>query len=346
MVLVYPMWHRVSFSLIAERHVEQLRKYFKLYTIDERVLNILSPATNPLLIIHPYFYPMSRYAKHIERLLARVRGIIGIDVADSDRISNVAVSMTHYAECMIVPSKWSKEAYVRSGVKVPVHILPHGLDQSWYTDPPRVQFFMNLLDLKRKHGLKYLLYFCWHSEYRKGLDLVLETYKILRRERKDIVLIAKFMSHDGYPHMVIRSLGGIIISGWLSEEQKRELYDIADIYLLFSRGGAFEHNGLEALARNNIVLAAEKGAWTEYLPQFSLLPCRPTRWVLKDNPIHCGGGVEVIVEKAVDKICEIADNLDDYKARVKEYVNAYVKDRFNWVRIGRELADIVRRYLK
>ena len=172
---VYPMWHRVSFSLIAERHVEQLRKYFKRYTIDERVLNILSPATNPLLIIHPYFYPMSRYAKHIERLLARVRGIIGIDVADSDRISNVAVSMTHYAECMIVPSKWSKEAYVRSGVKTPVHILPHGLDQSWYTDPPRVQFFKNLLDRKRRHKLKYLLYFCWHSEYRKGLDLV-ESY--------------------------------------------------------------------------------------------------------------------------------------------------------------------------
>lgn len=342
---VYPQWHRVSFTIIAEKHVEQLRKYFRLYTIDERALNILSPSTRPLLIIHPYFYPMSKYSKQVERLLSRVRGIIGVDVADSDRISVLAVSMTHYAEAMIVPSSWARMAFIRSGVRVPVHVVPHGLDMSWYEEPPRVQFFSDLEKLKRTRKLKFLLYFCWHSEYRKGLDLVLEAYKALRKERKDVVLIAKFMSDDGYPHMIIRRLGGIIISGWLSEEQKRELYDLADIYLLFSRGGAFEHNGLEALARGEVVLAASRGAWTDYLPPFSLLPCRPTRWVLKDNPIHVGGGYEVLVDKAVDKICEIADNLDEYKARVREYVDTHIKQRYNWERIGRELAEIIRRYL-
>ena len=342
---VYPQWHRVSFTLIAEKHIEQLRRYFRIYEIDENVLNILFPATRPLLIIHPYFYPMSKYAGSLDRLLARIRGIIGVDVADSDRISNLAVSMTHYAECMIVPSKFSRDAYVRSGVRVPVHVVPHGLDNEWYDSPPTCQFFDWLKKAKEQKKCKFLLYFCWHSEYRKGLDLVLATYKAIRKERDDIILVAKFMTANGYPHMVIRAWGGIIVSGWLSEDQKRELYDIADIYLLFSRGGAFEHNGLEALARNNVVLAAEKGAWTEYLPSFCLLPCRKTKWVLKDNPIHVGGGYEVIVEKAVDKIHEIVDNLDDYKARVREHVEREIRSRFTWEAVGKTLANIISNYI-
>jgi len=342
---VYPMWHKVSFGLIAERHVEELRKYMRVYAIDELALSGLSPASNPLIVLHPFFYPMAKYAKRLQRLLARIRGIIGIDVADSDRISNLAVSMTHYAEAMIVPSSWAKEAYVRSGVKIPVHVLPHGVDKTWFTSPMQLTIFSNLYELKHKRGLVYLLHFCWHSPYRKGLDLVLKTYELLRKERKDIVLIAKFMTPNGQPHNFIRKLGGIIVSGWLSEEQKRELYDIADIYLLFTRGGGFELNGLEALVRGNVVLAADQGSWVDYMPKFGLVPSRESPYVLKDNAIHCGKGREIIIERAVDKICEIADNLDDYKARVREHVDRFLRHRFTWEAVGKQLYDILREYM-
>ena len=339
------MWHKVSFSLIAERHVRELRKYFNLYTIDERALPLIDPATRPLIILHPYFYPMSKLGKKLPRLLARIRGIIGIDVADSDKISNLAVSMTDYAEAMIVPSRWARESYLRSGVRVPVHVVPHGLDSAYFARPPVRQFFEGLWRLKEERGYTFLLHFCWHSSLRKGLDLVLKVYEEVRKERKDIVLIAKFMSPNGLPHQVIRKLGGIIVSGWLSEDQKMELYDLADIYLLFSRGGGFEMNGLEALARGEVVLAADNGSWLDYLPRFCLIPSRPCPWVLKGNPIHCGRGAEILVDKAVDKICEVADNLDDYKARVKEHVNAHVKGRFTWENVGRQLYEILLRYL-
>lgn len=343
---VYPMWHKVSFTLIAERHVRELRRYMRVYTIDERALGILDPATSPLLVLHPFFYPMSMHAKRVQRLLARVRGILGIDVADSDRVSSLAVSMTHYAEAMIVPSRWAREAYVRSGVRVPVHVVPHAVDDEYFARPPQVQMFERLERLKRERGLIYLLHFCWHSPYRKGLDLVLRAYEIIRRERRDVVLVAKFMTGEGLEHQVIRRLGGVIISGWLSEEQKMELYDLCDIYLLFSRGGGFELNGLEALARGEVVVAAEGGSWAEYLPRLSLVESRPCPWVLKDNPIHVGRGVEVDVERAVDRILEIADDLDDYKARVREHVEARVRGVYTWGRVGRMLAGVIERYLQ
>lgn len=342
---VYPMWHKVSFSLIAENHVRELKKHLKIYTIDEKTLPVLSPFTNPLVVLHPYFYPMTRYSKQILYLLHRINGIIGIDVADSDKISNLAVSVTHYAEAMIVPSNFAKNAYISSGVRVPVYVVPHGLDTSWYECPKRVVFFNRLLEIKTRKRLKFLLYFFWHSSYRKGLDLVVRTYQLLRRERKDIVLVAKFISKSSRVQKIIERLGGIVITGWLTEEQKRELYDICDIYLLFSRGGGFELNGLEAISRGEIVIAAKGGAWEDYLPDFSLVKSKRCSYVLKDNPIHSGGGVEINIEKAVDKICKIADNLEKYKAKVKKHVEENIKNKFTWSNVGKMLADILRKYI-
>ena len=210
---VYPQWHKVSFSLIAEKHVRELKKYMYIYTVDEVAIPNIYPCTSPLIILHPAFYPLIKYAKHIERIYDKIHGIVGIDVADSDRISNLAVSVTNYCECMIVPSNFSREAYVRSGVTVPVHVLPHGIDDEYFTKPKQPQTFSELVRLKRQRHYKYLLFFCWHSEYRKGLDLVLKVYKRIRRERKDIVLICKFMTENGFYHRIIRSLGALLCMG-------------------------------------------------------------------------------------------------------------------------------------
>ncbi|RLC73335.1 MAG: hypothetical protein DRI26_01050 [Chloroflexi bacterium] len=342
---VYPQWRKVSFSIIAEHHIAELQKYMRIYTVDELALPNIYPFSDPLIILHPLFYPMVKYARHIERIYNRIHGIIGVDVADSDRITNLAVSITNYCEAIIVPSKWSRDAYVNSGVTTPVYVIPHGLEKTYFEKPKEIKAFQDLLKLKQERKLTYLLFFCWHSEYRKGLDLVLKVYDRIRQERKDIVLITKFMTKEGKPHRIIRRLGGIIIAGWLTEEQKLELYDLCDIYLGFSRGGGFELNFLEALARGEIVVAADRGAWTDYLPDFCLVKSHPCPYVLKDNPIHCGRGAEIDVEKAVDKVLEVTDNLEDYKARVREYVDKVIKKNYTWENIGQMLYNVIKKYI-
>ena len=342
---VYPIWHRVSFSLIAREHVKQLKRYLKVYEIDELVLPTITPYTRPLLVLHPYFYMAVKYAKRFERILTKSRGIIGVDVADSDRLTIQAVNMTHYTEAMIVPSNFARDAYIKSGVKRPVYVVPHGLSERYYSERRTINFFRKLWEMKRSRNLKYLLFFCWHSPERKGLDLVLKTYRLVREERKDIVLIMKLMTLDPRIHGIVAPLGGIILHGWLTEDQKLELYDHCDIYLGFSRGGGFELNYLEALARGEIVIAPNRGSWVDYLPEFSLVECHNCPYVLKDNPIHCGRGVEIDVDKAVKKILDIADNLDEYKARVKEYVETKVRKEYTWERVGLKLKNILEKYI-
>jgi len=337
---VYPMWHRVSFTLIAEQHVRRLRKWFRLTEIDELVFPSLTPYSRPLVILHPFFFIMMRLSRNLWHILPRVSGFIGIDVADSDRISNVAVSMTDYALAMIVPSEFARRSYVVSGVKVPVYVVPHGVDKRWFTEPPRrPTTFFELARLKER-GYKLLLYFLWHSPFRKGFDLVVEAYKALKRERKDVVLVVKTMGGNGYEAQLARRLGGVVVGGWLTDAQKMELYDLSDVYLLFSRGGGFELNGLEAVARGIPVVAAKGGAWEDYLPPWSLVESRRCDVVLHNNAIHVGGGVEIIVEKAVDRIHDILENLDEYKARMREHAKK-ISNVYNWDAVAEKLRNVI-----
>lgn len=340
---VYPMWHRVSFTLIAEKHIEKLKKRYKVERIDELAFPHIMPMSRPIVFLHPFFFIMSKSSRFISRKLHLYKAIIGVDVADSDHISSLAVSMTDYANAMIVPSSFSRKAYVRSGVKVPVYVVPHGLDWEWYEKPSIAEkYFQDLLLIKDRRKYKYILYFLWHSDYRKGADLVIEIYKRLIKERKDVKLVLKTKTADGRVAQVLRTLGAIHVYGWLTEEQKMALYDACDIYILATRGGGFEMNGLEALARGLPVIAAKGGSWEDYLPDWLLVESRPTPYVLKDNPIHDGKGVEMIIDKAIDKIHDILENLDDYKARVRDHINK-IKHIYNWDNVGKLLSEVIER---
>ena len=344
---VYPAWHRVSFTLIAHRHISELRHYMRVTEVDELAFPHITPHSRPLVILHPYFFIMMRSSRVLARRLHEYRGIIGVDVADSDHISNLAVSMTHYARAMIVPSAFAKRVYEESGVTVPVYVVPHGLEPGWYLRPNIAgEYWGELLKLKYEKKLKLILFYLWHSEYRKGWDLVLEFYKKLKRERKDVILVVKTVSENEAMKQLCRRISCVYIYGWLTEEQKIALYDAADLYPLFSRGGGFEMNGLEAVARLVPVIAAKGGAWEDYLPQWSLVDSHPCPYVLKDNPIHDGRGVEVDVEKAVDRAHDILENLDDYRARLAEWREKKLKTEFNWLNISSKLFNIIQNVVR
>lgn len=342
---VYPIWHKVSFSLVGRQYVRELAKYLPVEEIDENTLPLLTPSSSPLLVVHPLFYVFIRFSSKLEKKLWRYSGVIGVDVADSDRVSKLAVSITNYTDALVVPSNFSKKAMERSGVRVPVYVVPHGLPKEWYSLPRSdAKYFTHLAELKKRKGLKYVLYFLWHSEYRKGADLVIEWYRRVRHERKDVVLIVKTMTEDGLIQSAVKALGGVVIAGWLTEEQKRELFDLCDAYTLFTRGGGFEMNGLEAIGRGLWVLAPKGGAWDDYLPSYCLLKSHRCPYVLKDNPIHVGGGVEVDVPKAVDTFLNKVDDLEEMKRKCEEYRDSVLKHKFTWSYVGRKLYEIIVKY--
>lgn len=338
----YPLFKRVSFNVIAEKHVEQLKKYFRVECIDEHALPFLGGIIRPFILIQPFFYPFQKYEKRLVRKMLRWKGIIGVDVADSNRISRYAVKLTEYAKAMIVPSNFARHSYINSGVRKPVYVVPHGVDEEYISAPKRKSSTFKYLEyIKTVKGKKILLSYIVHSEYRKGLDLLYEIYYRLKKERSDIILAIK----DAFGVKIIENKEKRIYDKWLTEQEKIELFDLSDVFILASRGGGFEHPALEAIARGVPTIGAEGGAWQDYMCKWMLIPSKPSDVVLAGNPIHVGIGVEMIVDKAVDRIHEILDNLDEFKAKTIEHVNCRIKSQFTWEKVGLKLKEVVERHI-
>jgi len=351
---VYPELKHVSFSSIGEWHYQLLKKYFRVEPIDELAFPTIAPIGYPLVLMQPYFYVMGKVGKKIARKIDRYRGIIGVDVADSDHLSSFAVNLANYAKALIVPSNFSRNTYINSGVKVDVHVIPHGVEKEWIEAPPQSpQLFTHLAKLKQERGYKLLLSYQTHSPFRKGLDLLLRFYQTLIKEYNNVLLVVKTAQGVGYFPETVENVGGVlehhmdgkVIIKWLNEREKMELFDLVDLYVLSSRGGAFEHPALEALTRGLPVIGAKGGAWEDYLPEWALIPSRKSEQVLPNNPVHDGCGVEMLLDKAVDRACEILNNLEEYKAKVREYVTHVIKPNFTWYKIGERLKAVVERYL-
>jgi len=362
-IYCYPLWLTVSFTLVAKKHVEQLRRCTSVYEWDELALPDVYVVTPFALLIHPAIGAVWRWANQIswvepsfdsavetlKRRFRKFEKVVGFEVADSDEVSELAVKLLEPVDELVVPSEWSRQAYLRSGFKKTVHVLPHGLDREWYELPPQRpepggnQALYAVYRYKLDFGKKFLLFWMWHSPDRKGYPEVKHFYEKLRKERDDVALVVKTGAPLALDPVYASKLNVVNVWGWLSEEEKMQLYDLADVTLLFSRGGAFEINGLESLARGVPVIAHRKGAWAEYTPDRCLVPEALRVKVLEGNAIHTGYGYTVDVEKAVDKAHEILDDLEEWKARTREHAAKALAEKYTWDAIGSQLWNIVSR---
>jgi glycosyltransferase involved in cell wall biosynthesis len=361
-----------SFSLISKKHVEYIRRLglARVYEFDGRGLINFKPTVRYVLILHPWIalwdavigglyskvneslrHRLSQYVTHSKSLYDE---LVGFDVCDSDAVSDWAVSLLNDADLVIVPSNYCVDVFRKCGVRKPVYRLPHGVDPEWYTTPnitvtgPRqkVSLAATLPYMyKVKTGRKMLLFWLPHSGGRKGFQEVLEVYKRLLRERDDVFLTIKTSVKDmpevNYVKRELSELGVIHIYGWMSDYEKMLLYDSADITLLFTRGGAFELNCLESLARGTPCIAHDRGSWIDYLPEFLRVRAGERVKVLENSSIHVGYGYKVDVDDAVGKINDILDNYDDYKARVEEWRSKVLENEYRWDLIVKRLVNIV-----
>jgi len=360
---VYPMWHTVSFTLIAKKHIEYMRKVFAtaVQELDELAFPSFVPSIHYTAFVHPWIYIYhrfintklnalseslrSRFDKYLEWWRSNYEQLIAIDVCDSDKLSDYAVSLLNHSDKIVVPSSFCVDVYRSSGVKKPVFRVPHGVDPEWYTAPnvwdaaPARALNPVLLELftyKARRGKKLILFWLMHSSERKGWPEVREVYSRLARERKDVVLVLKTAVPYTKEFQEVMHLGAVQVYGWLSDYEKMALYDLADVTLNFSRGGGFELNCLESLARGVPCIASEWGSWTDYVPDFLRVRTGERVQPLLNNAIHVGYGYKVDVEDALNKIHSVLESYEEYRARVEEW-RSMLANVYRWDRVVQKL---------
>jgi len=322
-----------------------LKEKYTVYEIPALSFYQFTPFRNPISIIHPFFYSMWHWGNvefsFFEQYRTKVSEVIGVEVADSDQIAEKYIEYgNNYSDKIIVNSEWSARAFKNSGLKVPIYKVVHNFNERLLTKDEELKLdeqVKYIKKVKNEKKIKLIFISLWHSDYRKGADLFHVIAKEIQKERDDVYFLVK----SGGPRTDFQDLKMFNFTGNTDFDNIVKMYRISDLYLLTSRGGSFELNGLEAFISKIPVIATKGGAWEEYFPKsledLLVNSCNfPT--VLPGNPIHIGKGVEMCINDTIDKILEVLDKLDDYKARIEENYNFWLEN-FSYNAVKKQLLN-------
>lgn len=358
---IYSLYSNDSFHTVASNHVKYLRhlhstenEYVEIEEIDWSQLGCINWDEKRSVLVHPFLYPFAssesfaQNSRNFARLLAMKNKIGGFDVADSSMISKLAVDLINKIDLMIVPSNFSKDAYINSGVTIPIEILPHGISDDFLrddrTDIGNIDTKnINILGLKRakKYGNILILYFLVHSEHRKGADIVAEVMKRIQRKYPNVLLVIK-SGHD--TKRIFNNINHIGITGWLEDKELKMLYDICDICISPSRGGGFELNALEASSRGVPTLVTNGGCFNDLINYF--IPIRLNNKVvqpLPGNTVHIGYGCEVDINDLEEKMLDTINRLEYWENRFK--INSIeIREKYSWRNVSKILYEYLKNY--
>lgn len=253
---------------------------------------------HPLLIIHgidawkPLRDPLSN------RLLQSLRGVI-------------------------VVSELTRERFLGwSGVTCPMYVLPNSIHFGRYGMRPKNPELMKRYALEGRRVLLTLGRIVAAERY-KGFDEVLEVLPEIAAVHPDVTYVAAGGGND-LPRLARKavSLGvadRVVFTGVVAEEEKADLYNLADVYAMPSRGEGFGLVFLEAMASGVPVIGSRLDGGREAL-RHGLLG----RLVDSTNPAE----VRVaILDALAGGVREIPSGLDyfsfaNFEKRLHEIVHA------------------------
>ena len=153
---------------------------------------------------------------------------------ESDRVPDRFVESANNAKGLIVPDKWVKEVFSKSGVKVPILVVPEGVtDNTPYTPTGHIFTFTHF------DATSYA--------NRKGGDMVLEAFISEFGNNKDVQLIMKGRKHVA-PFKQIPVPNTKYVFEDYTDEQMKNLLKETHCFVFPSRGEGFGLPPLEAMA--------------------------------------------------------------------------------------------------
>ncbi len=176
------------------------------------------------------------------------------------------------AEEIWTPTNFSRDAFVSSGIDPSkVHVVPNGVDPEIFSPAGEP------LRLPTTKRFKFL--FVGGTIYRKGVDILLESYSHAFTSKDDVCLIIKdlgvntlykgqtaqdliksFRNEEGTPEI-------LYIEDEFSREQMAGLYRACDVFVSSYRGEGFSLPALEAMSSGLPVIVTRGGATDDFVDE-------------------------------------------------------------------------------
>lgn len=225
--------------------------------------------------------------------------------------SNWVSIINQQMDCLIVPSQFVADSFIRSGVSQDsIEVIPNGVNCKIYS-PNGSKY-----PLKSDKQFKFI--FVGGLLDRKGIDILLDAYKFSFSSKDDVCLVIKSFGHDGiYSQISSKYLDEnitdkglpevVFINDSLIPEEMSSLYRSCDVYVHPYRGEGFGMPILEAMACGLPVIVPDQGPCLEFCDKdFATFIPTITRFFnaynlgelgnLENSPFWCEVDIEKLAE--------------------------------------------------
>lgn len=177
-------------------------------------------------------------------------------------------------DAVFVPSRQNKEALLRSGVKVPVYIVPHGVDtRAYHPGNPKLSI--------GGHQGKFVFVSVFGFQHRKNPETLLRAYWEEFSASDSVLLVIKTGGYANYEneawikarirrykhqlHLGNKTAPVKVIGRSVTPAQLKGLYTLGDAFVLPTRGEGVGLPFLEAMASGIPVIATGWGGHMDFL---------------------------------------------------------------------------------
>ena len=189
---------------------------------------------------------------------------IGYTMLETTGIPKEWVRQANMMDEVWVPSQFNVETFRNSGVNVPIHIIPLGIDPNYFN--PKIKSY------KKHSKYTFLSIFEWGE--RKAPEVLLKAYSRAFKKTDDVLLLCKVFNNDKSVNVntQIQNLnlpadGPEIVFLYnqnIQDYQMPTLYRSADCFVLPTRGEGWGMPILEAMACGLPTIATGWSAQTDF----------------------------------------------------------------------------------
>ncbi|MGH8172691.1 MAG: glycosyltransferase [Rhodanobacteraceae bacterium] len=217
---------------------------------------------------------------------AHARWRAGIGLGDWDRVPADWARGANTLDRLFVPDTFQADAFRSAGVKIPIAIVPLGVDRDYFhPDVPAP-----------RHPRGHFVFLAIAERLaRDAPDLLVETFRRTFRADEPVELLVHVRAGED-EEAITRTLAPLVgnphssnvrvLQGWgFPDHQRAQLLASADAYVSVRRGGGWDPFAAEAIATGKILIAGDFGSQAELARKYGHAVAHAR---LAEDPSHPG----------------------------------------------------------
>lgn len=264
---------------------------------------------------------------------------IGFTMFEASLLPTGWAAACNEMDAIFVPSEWSKDSFIKSGVTKPIHVVPPGIvaDEVSIDDgikkDPVFTFYSIFQWSERKNPINLLKAYFVAMQNKPNVRLALKTYQDTRLDKNkemiglEVEKLKKELKLPTYPEV-------LLITNFLSNKEIKKLHLSSHCFVTPHRAEGWHMPAMDAMAMGNAVIATNYSGNTQYMDSSNslLLPYFTTPCVNTGGFAPFFNGTmrwaEPSVEDLITKMQYVYDNRDECM-KLGNQARQHILDKFN-----------------